>query len=125
MPLYTLQPTVSVLGACRGEKKSTLYILHSKLSTLHLPSLVYAHPVYPQFRGQLLGIADGPYPFTAELIGEDEIEGIVGPRELIFLLRESRIGQRLFVVDEETYASGLTSTAYVFQSPSFMGAVVL
>ena len=66
--------------------------------------LIYANPVNSQFRGQLLGIAHRSYPRPSELIGEYEIEWIVGPRKLIFFLGKTGIGHRLLVVDEEADA---------------------
>lgn len=55
----------------------------------------------------MLGIADRAHPCSSKLIGEYQIERIVGPRELIFFLGKTGVGHRLSVVDEETDAIGI------------------
>ena len=61
------------------------YPICSLRITHQLPLLVYLYPVYAQFRRQLFGLAYRADPLAAELVGEDDVEGTVSPRELIFL----------------------------------------
>ena len=68
-----------------------LKICFSLLLPLLFP-LVHLYPVHAEFCGQLLGFIHRTDPFAAELVGEDDIEGIVDPRELIGLSVSAAVG---------------------------------
>ena len=69
--------------------------------------LIHSYPVDAKFGRKLGWFAHSAYPFSAKLIGEYNIERIVGPRELVLLFRNTGISKGLLVVDKETNAVGM------------------